>query len=427
MVPTTAVKAPEMRIVSKRHQLLALMLVMLALGMALASILGPLVLGLMTYRTSPTTLNQLEGSDAAALFVVAPLTLVTALLAARGHPAAPLLPSGVGVFALYTYAQLVIGQEYLRLPGNVEGFFPLLLAIFIVAEAVVVLAWHGVPAALPPPSLHVEHAVAVALLLVAVFLVVGQHLRPMIIAWQNPAALTEYASSPTPFWIVKLMDLGIIVPAALTINRPLAARRLGAEGGLRPVDRLHLPRRLGHRNGRTDEREERPRRLPNAGGRFRSLRPGLRRPERPAVPPPVHQGTQPGDRSFDAGSIPMRTAVRLLLVGIVLVHGLIHLMGAAKGLRWADVTAVKQPISRSMGSLWLVAALLVLAAGVMLALQAHWWWAVAVVAAVVSQAVIATSWNDANAGTLANIILFAAAVYGFVSERIGLLAGQDLH
>jgi hypothetical protein len=35
-------------------------------------------------------------------------------------------------------------------------------------------------------------------------------------AWSNPAALTEYASSPTPFWLVKLMDLGIVVPAALT-------------------------------------------------------------------------------------------------------------------------------------------------------------------------------------------------------------------
>jgi hypothetical protein len=27
--------------------------------------------------------------------------------------------------------------------------------------------------------------------------------------------MTEYASSPTPFWMVKLMDLGIIVPVAV--------------------------------------------------------------------------------------------------------------------------------------------------------------------------------------------------------------------
>jgi hypothetical protein len=37
----------------------------------------------------------------------------------------------------------------------------------------------------------------------------------------------------------------------------------------------------------------------------------------------------------------MRTALRLLLVAIILVHGLIHLMGAAKGFGWADVTATQ--------------------------------------------------------------------------------------
>jgi hypothetical protein len=31
----------------------------------------------------------------------------------------------------------------------------------------------------------------------------------------DPWSLTEYASAPTPFWLVKLMDLGIIVPVAV--------------------------------------------------------------------------------------------------------------------------------------------------------------------------------------------------------------------
>jgi hypothetical protein len=122
----------------------------------------------------------------------------------------------------------------------------------------------------------------------------------------------------------------------------------------------------------------------------------------------------------------MRTALRLVLVAVILVHGLIHLMGAVKGFGWADVSSLKQPISRSIGAVWLAAALLVLAAGVLLALQAPWWWAVAMVAALVSQAVILTSWNDAKAGTLANILLFAAAVHGSVSGRAGMLSAEDL-
>lgn len=68
--------------------------------------------------------------------------------------AAPLLACGVGGYALYNYAQVVIGQEYLRLPGNVERFFPLLLLVFLLAEGTVVLAWRALPASLSlPPTI----------------------------------------------------------------------------------------------------------------------------------------------------------------------------------------------------------------------------------------------------------------------------------
>jgi hypothetical protein len=186
----------------------------LGAAIALTSVLGPLLLGLIRYRTSPTTLNQLLGSDAAALVAVAPLALAAAVLVTRRHPAGALLAVGVGAFALYTYAQVVIGQEYLRLPGNVERYFPLLLGVFLLGEAVVVLGWRLVPAGLPVPSRRLERVAGGVLLAVAVFLVFGQHLRPMLLAWSDPASMTEYASSPTPFWLVKLMDLGIVVPIA---------------------------------------------------------------------------------------------------------------------------------------------------------------------------------------------------------------------
>lgn len=193
---------------------LSLALVVLAIGLGTSSILGPVGLGLMRYRTSPTTLNQLVGADLATLFLLVPLTIAAAVLTARRHPVGPLLALGVGAYALYTYAQVIIGQEYLRLPGNVERFFPLLLTVFIAAEVAVLLAWRVTPAT-PRPSPKLERTAAVMLLLVAVFLVFGLHLRSILTAWRDPFALTEYASSPTPFWMVKLMDLGIIVPAAV--------------------------------------------------------------------------------------------------------------------------------------------------------------------------------------------------------------------
>ncbi|GGM21306.1 hypothetical protein GCM10011608_02470 [Micromonospora sonchi] len=215
MTAQLAARAPQRPPLHWQSRLLAWALAAAAGVIAAAALVGPLGLGLMRYRTSDTTLNQLLGSDAAALFVVAPLAIVAALLAVRRHPVAPLLATGIGGYAVYTYAQVIIGQEYLRLPGNVERFFPLLLTVFLLAEALLVLGWRATPAQLPPPSPRLARTAGVTLLVLAAFLVFGQHLRPMLIAWQDPSRLTEYASSPTPFWMVKLMDLGIIVPAAV--------------------------------------------------------------------------------------------------------------------------------------------------------------------------------------------------------------------
>jgi len=113
----------------------------------------------------------------------------------------------------------------------------------------------------------------------------------------------------------------------------------------------------------------------------------------------------------------MRTVVRWIVVAVVVVvHGLIHLLGAAKGLGWADVTQLADPISTAMGVAWLAAAVLVLVADVLFVIRARWWWVVGAVAVVSSQTVIFTSWSDAKAGTVANIILLAVVVYGYASQ-----------
>jgi signal transduction histidine kinase len=112
----------------------------------------------------------------------------------------------------------------------------------------------------------------------------------------------------------------------------------------------------------------------------------------------------------------MRRFVRPTVATIVIVHGLIHLMGAVKGFGWAGVSQLTEPIGTAMGVAWLLATLLVVVAGVLLLANVRGWWAVAAIAAVVSQAIIVTSWRDAKAGTIANVLLVLAAVYGFRSQ-----------
>jgi hypothetical protein len=112
----------------------------------------------------------------------------------------------------------------------------------------------------------------------------------------------------------------------------------------------------------------------------------------------------------------VRTGVRWIVGIVVVLHGLIHLLGAAKGLDWFPVTQLRQPISSTMGVAWLAAATLLVVAGVMLIRKTRGWWIVGAAAAALSQAVILTSWTDAKAGTVPNLVLLLATGYGFAAQ-----------
>jgi hypothetical protein len=194
---------------------LGLSSIVLGCVVATTALLGPWGFGVIRYRTSPTTLNQVVGGDAAAFVVVAPIAIIAGILVLRRHPAGPVLALAPSVFVVYTYTQLIVGEEYLRLPGNNERYFPLLLGGFILAGATAVAAWRDLDiAALPPVSTRLGRAYAVVLGVVATYLVVGLHLPSFVDAMRDVPTRTEYVSSPTPFWLVKLMDLGILVPVA---------------------------------------------------------------------------------------------------------------------------------------------------------------------------------------------------------------------
>lgn len=108
-----------------------------------------------------------------------------------------------------------------------------------------------------------------------------------------------------------------------------------------------------------------------------------------------------------------------VLVAVITLHGLIHLMGVAKGFRLAELAELAMPISRPWAWVWLAAALLLLGAAAALLWWPGVWWLVGAVALGVSQLAIVHSWADAKFGTLPNLILLAGLVY----DRVGSLSG----
>ena len=60
----------------RSNRLLGWLLAVLGVVVAALALMGPLVLDVIHYRTSETTLNQISGGDAAALVLVAPVCTI---------------------------------------------------------------------------------------------------------------------------------------------------------------------------------------------------------------------------------------------------------------------------------------------------------------------------------------------------------------
>lgn len=109
--------------------------------------------------------------------------------------------------------------------------------------------------------------------------------------------------------------------------------------------------------------------------------------------------------------------MRYLLLFLIVIHGLIHLMGFAKAFNYGSMTQLRHPIPPAAGVVWLAVALLFLAAaGLVLTHQDNWFWA-ALPAVALSQVLIVMVWSDAKFGTVANLIIFAAAVTAALASR----------
>jgi hypothetical protein len=105
-----------------------------------------------------------------------------------------------------------------------------------------------------------------------------------------------------------------------------------------------------------------------------------------------------------------------LFAFVLVVHGVIHLPGAAKAFEWAELPQLAHPISRPLGGLWLAASALFIIAGGLLLASHRSWWAIASAALVVSVVVIVSSWADARAGMLVNAVVLVGVVFGFVAS-----------
>ncbi len=167
--------------------------------------LGPAAANLIHYRVSPGALAQYIGCEPITLFAGLTLAWIAFSSSQRGS----LLGVGAGTYIIYTMVTVVFGQDYSRYDGNGELFFPLIVvvtasALFTVVECVSELVKHQ------PLAVSRRHRV--------MLFVLGTMFAFMWIstlAQGNWDSNPEYQADPTLFWLVKYLDLSVIIPTAL--------------------------------------------------------------------------------------------------------------------------------------------------------------------------------------------------------------------
>jgi hypothetical protein len=111
---------------------------------------------------------------------------------------------------------------------------------------------------------------------------------------------------------------------------------------------------------------------------------------------------------------------------IILMHGLIHFMGFAKAYGYGDMKQLTLPISKPVGSLWMLTAFLFIAATILFLLKKEYWLYLAIPAAILSQIFIVMVWKDAKWGTVANIIILIVAVLAFTTMQFEKVFRADV-
>ncbi|WP_372595381.1 hypothetical protein, partial [Actinotalea sp.] len=231
-MPTNASQGRAMRgsAAPARDRVLAGALIAAGAGTAAVALLGPLVADVIVYHVSPGALNQIAGGDVAGLTVVAPVSILAGVLVLLRHRAGAVLALGPAGYIAYTATQLALGGDPGRYPGNSERFFPLYLGLLVLALLIGVRAWNAIDLErLPAPGRGVNRALGTFALVVAGFLALGLHLPGLLDAWSAQPSAPEYLADPVVFWLVKLMDLGLVVPALLAVGWGTLRRAPGVQ------------------------------------------------------------------------------------------------------------------------------------------------------------------------------------------------------
>jgi hypothetical protein len=187
-----------------------------ALVLVFLAVQGPLIRGVLMYKTAAVVNNQLLGQDAVNMVLMAPLLLAAGVLLILRKPLARDLLIATPLFLIYYALSYTIGWEWSSpaYTGNSERYFFLFLFILIAALIFLLYALAVFPKNVE--SHFNKGALALYSAVFAFFLLVfaGMWIKEVLEVAATGTA-RAYDIAPTAFWMVRVFDLGFSIPLGL--------------------------------------------------------------------------------------------------------------------------------------------------------------------------------------------------------------------
>lgn len=118
--------------------------------------------------------------------------------------------------------------------------------------------------------------------------------------------------------------------------------------------------------------------------------------------------------------------MRLFIVIIMVLHGLVHFMGFVKAFNLFEITDLTLVISKPIGVIWLICALLFLISSILVLLRKAWVWMLVIIVSIASQILILFVWNDAKFGTIPNVIFIIFALFTYATWKFNSKIDQEI-
>ena len=190
------------------------------LVLMLIAVLGPLGLSIIPYRTSAYMLLHVIAQDMVNACLAAPLCLVSGILLLKRKPAAAKWLIVPGLYILYTGLAYGIGNEWSNYqygttgssPGQYAWLFLSLITggLYLSAAGLQLLKQQTVPVFTGKQRWILILPSAVCLLLFTGLWIADIN---RVVTRGEALLAAGYAENPTAFWLIKYLDLGIILPS----------------------------------------------------------------------------------------------------------------------------------------------------------------------------------------------------------------------